>query len=108
MWVIAGGMHEDPREDAMGMGRRPSDASGELAAEQLSGGQTAAAKLDGPGRQLARHATGDLDTCGPALPRSPALLPDKGKCFNSQLVFDPTGTLLAVYRKVHLFDFNQA
>ncbi|HVU86399.1 MAG TPA: carbon-nitrogen hydrolase family protein [Pirellulales bacterium] len=32
--------------------------------------------------------------------------PDPTKCFNTSLLIDPTGTILAQYRKRHLFDFE--
>jgi deaminated glutathione amidase len=32
--------------------------------------------------------------------------PDPGRAFNTSLVFDPTGALIARYRKLHLFDVD--
>ena len=35
-------------------------------------------------------------------------IPDSGKAYNTSLLFDPLGNLLASYRKIHLFDVDLA
>ncbi len=71
----------------------------------LEGNEAAAEDLTGPTvttfRHLARHL-GIVLHIGSMLERSPV----PGKCFNTGLVIDPSGEIVGLYRKIHLFDID--
>jgi len=101
VWIIAGGMHEQPQIDAPGMEMQCSawgrDACSRHSPAELEAAQNQLDRLVQLPESDARTETYD----GGAIP-------SRTRCFNTQLVFDPRGKLQAAYRKIHLFDLDPA